>query len=117
MTTSPALQTADEALSAAGVDPGTGLSSVEAASRLVSHGPNELRSQPREAAWRRFLKQFADPLVYLLFGAMVISLAAWFLEGASGLPIDVVVFPSPAGVGETAVTKTIRESRSGRPRR
>ena len=44
MTTSPALQTADEALSAAGVDPGTGLSSVEAASRLVSHGPNELRS-------------------------------------------------------------------------
>ena len=91
MTTSPALQTADEALSAAGVDPGTGLSSVEAASRLVSHGPNELRSQPREAAWRRFLKQFADPLVYLLFGAMVISLAAWFLEGASGLPIDVVV--------------------------
>ena len=91
MTTSPALQTAAEALSAAGVDPGTGLSSVEAASRLVSHGPNELRSRPREAAWRRFLKQFADPLVYLLFGAMVISLAAWFLEGASGLPIDVVV--------------------------
>ena len=91
MTTSPALQTADEALSAAGVDPGTGLSSVEAASRLVSHGPNELRSQPREAAWRRFLKQFADPLVYLLFGAMAISLAAWLLEGASGLPIDVVV--------------------------
>ena len=91
MTTSPALQTADEALSAAGVDPGTGLSSVEAASRLVSHGPNELRSRPREAAWRRFLKQFADPLVYLLFGAMVISLVAWFLEGASGLPIDVVV--------------------------
>ena len=91
MTTSPALQTADEALSAAGVDPGTGLSSVEAASRLASHGPNELRSRPREAAWRRFLKQFADPLVYLLFGAMVISLAAWFLEGASGLPIDVVV--------------------------
>ena len=91
MTTSPALQTADEALSAAGVDPGTGLSSVEAASRLASHGPNELRSRPQEAAWRRFLKQFADPLVYLLFGAMVISLAAWFLEGASGLPIDVVV--------------------------
>ena len=91
MTTSPALQTADEALSAAGVDPGTGLSSVEAASRLVSHGPNELRSRPREAAWRRFLKQFADPLVYLLFGAMVISLAAWFLEGAGSLPIDVVV--------------------------
>ena len=91
MTTSPALQTADEALSAAGVDPGTGLSSVEVASRLVSHGPNELRSRPREAAWRRFLKQFADPLVYLLFGAMVISLVAWFLEGAGGLPIDVVV--------------------------
>ena len=91
MTTSPALQTTDEVLSAAGIDPGTGLSSTEAAARLASHGPNELRSRPREAAWRRFLKQFADPLVYLLFGAMAISLAAWSLEGASGLPIDVVV--------------------------
>ena len=38
-------------------------------------------------------------------------------ERPSARPIDVVVFPSPAGVGETAVTKTIRESRSGRPRR
>ena len=91
MTTSPALQTTDEVLSAAGIDPGTGLSSTEAAARLASRGPNELRSRPREAAWRRFLKQFADPLVYLLFGAMAISLAAWSLEGASGLPIDVVV--------------------------
>ena len=66
MTTSPALQTADEALSAAGVDPGTGLSSVEAASRLVSHGPNELRSRPREAAWRRFLNFCGEVVLELL---------------------------------------------------
>ena len=71
MTTSPALQTTDEVLSAAGIDPGTGLSSTEAAARLASHGPNELRSRPREAAWRRFLKQFADPLVYHLAGGVV----------------------------------------------
>ena len=78
-------------LRSTGSDPDAGLTSAEAAARLASHGPNELRSQPREAAWRRFLKQFADPLVYLLFGAMVISLAAWLLEGASGVPVDVVV--------------------------
>lgn len=74
-----------------GVDPELGLTSAEAASRLESHGPNELRAQPKEPAWRRFLKQFADPLVYLLFGAIAISMVAWFLEGAHGAPIDAIV--------------------------
>lgn len=91
MTTSPALQSVEDVLSSAGVNPKTGLTSAEAAARLASHGSNELRSQPREPAWRRFLRQFADPLVYLLFGAMAISLGAWFLEDAHGVPIDVVV--------------------------
>ena len=91
MTTSPALQSVEDVLSSAGVNPETGLTSAEAAARLASHGSNELRSQPREPAWRRFLRQFADPLVYLLFGAMAISLGAWFLEGTHGVPIDVVV--------------------------
>ena len=35
----------------------------------------------------------------------------------SAKPIDVVVFPSPAGVGEIAVTRTSFESRSGSERR
>lgn len=73
------------------VDPQVGLTSAEAAARLVAFGANELRSKDQEPAWRRFLKQFADPLVYLLLVAIGISLTAWYLEGARGVPIDAVV--------------------------
>ncbi|MCG6568200.1 cation-translocating P-type ATPase [Tessaracoccus sp. ZS01] len=73
------------------VDPRNGLTSQEAAERLEEFGPNELRGAPEEPAWRRFLRQFADPLVYLLLVAIVISIFAWVAEGASGLPIDALV--------------------------
>ena len=42
-------------------------------------------------AWRAFLRQFADPLVYLLLAAVVISFLAWLLEGRPGVPFDVIV--------------------------
>lgn len=69
----------------------SGLSSAEAANRLERYGPNELQAQKTEPAWRKFLKQFQDPLVYLLFIAMGISYGAWLVEGAHGVPIDVIV--------------------------
>jgi Ca2+-transporting ATPase len=31
-------------------------------------------------AWRKLLAQFADPLIYLLLGAIAISVAAWALQ-------------------------------------
>ena len=39
----------------------------------------------------RFLAQFADPLVYLLIAAVIVSLVAWLLEGADGVPFEVIV--------------------------
>ena len=69
----------------------TGLTSAEAADRLERFGPNQLRAQKTEPQWRKFLRQFQDPLVYLLFIAMGISLGAWVVEGATGAPIDVIV--------------------------
>ena len=41
--------------------------------------------------WRKFLAQFADPLVYLLLGAVVVSFVAWILEGREEVPFDVIV--------------------------
>ncbi len=73
------------------VDPDTGLTSKDAAQRLAADGPNELRKKPPEPLWRKVLRQFQEPLVYLLLVAMAISLAAWMVEGAEGLPIDVIV--------------------------
>lgn len=68
-----------------------GLTTDEAASRLKRDGWNILQAKPAVPVWRRFIAQFQDPLVYLLFVAIGISLAAWVVDGAKGLPVDVIV--------------------------
>ncbi len=68
-----------------------GLSGPEARRRLAEHGPNELQAVPPVPRWRKVLAQFADPLVYLLLGAVLVSLVAWIVEGRQGWPVDVVV--------------------------
>lgn len=74
----------------------TGLSSEEAKARLERFGRNELESAPPVPAWKKFMSQFRDPLVYLLLAATVISVIAWFIENAHGesgeaLPFDAIV--------------------------
>ena len=78
-----------------------GLSSAEAADRLGTWGPNRLREAPPVPRWRRLLAQFADPLVYLLLAAIVVSFAAWLLEGADGVPFEVIV------IGVIVVTNAV----------
>jgi magnesium-transporting ATPase (P-type) len=68
-----------------------GLSTAEAAARLASTGPNRLDSRPPVPGWRRFLAEFADPLVYLLLAAVVVSLAVWVIDGTVGVPFDALV--------------------------
>ena len=87
----PSLRDAGEVARALGTDLERGLGAQEAARRLARDGPNELRATPPPPAWRRLLAQFRDPLVYLLLAAVVISLAAWAIEGAAGWPVDALV--------------------------
>ncbi len=68
-------------------DPARGLSSEEAARRLQQYGPNQLQSEPPVPKWRKFLAQFANPLVLLLLVATVISVAAWVVEGDARPPL------------------------------
>jgi magnesium-transporting ATPase (P-type) len=82
---------AEQVAAALGTDPENGLSEEEAARRLAEHGPNELRSVPPVPLWRKVLAQFQDPLIYLLLAAVVISVVAWAVEGAEGLPVDAIV--------------------------
>jgi len=72
-------------------DTDRGLTSQEAARRLATDGPNELRAARAVPAWRRFLAQFQDPLIYLLLAAVGISLLAWRIEGGAGAPVDAIV--------------------------
>lgn len=68
-----------------------GLSTEEAEIRLRRDGPNELEAHAPIPAWKHFLAQFQDPLVYLLLGAMAVSLGIWLLEDRGGWPIDVLL--------------------------
>jgi magnesium-transporting ATPase (P-type) len=87
----PSVLDVGDVVRACDVDPGIGLSAREAARRLAHDGPNELLAASPIPAWRRFLAQFHDPLVYLLLGAIGIALLAWMVEGRVGWPVDVVV--------------------------
>lgn len=67
------------------------MSSSAASLALTDHGLNELHATPTTPTWRKMLAQFQDPLIYLLLGAVLVSLVAWATEGRSGLPVDAIV--------------------------
>src|SRR3990167_1576584 len=85
------LQTAEAGATGTQTDLVRGLSGQEAARRLAQDGPNQLQTTPPPPAWRRLLKQFQDPLIYLLMAAVVVTLLAWFIEGRMGWPVDAIV--------------------------
>lgn len=94
----PSVLEANQVCRALEVDPSQGLDEQEAARRLERFGPNELAGPPPVPAWRKFLQQFKDPLVYLLLAATAISLVAWIVErshpsagGGEPLPFDAIV--------------------------
>jgi P-type E1-E2 ATPase len=87
----PWLISPHEVARALGTDPAKGITEPEAASRAVRFGKNVLTTAAPVPAWRKLLSQFQDPLTYLLAAAVAISLAAWFVEGADGWPIEVLV--------------------------
>ncbi|GGN00582.1 haloacid dehalogenase [Thermus composti] len=65
-----------------------GLSSEEAQRLLRQHGPNALPEKPPEPLWRRFLRQFQSPLIYILLFALLVDLFLWLAEGARGVPLE-----------------------------
>ena len=92
----PSLSDVTDLARVLGTDLERGLGAEEAANRLRTDGPNELRALPPVPLWRRALAQLQDPLVYLLGAAAAVALAAWWFEGrgrpgAAGWPLDALV--------------------------
>ena len=52
----------------------TGLSDLEAAIRLNKFGPNKLPQKPPAPVWKIFVRQFGNPLIYILAFAACISI-------------------------------------------
>ena len=65
-----------------------GLSTAEAAERLTRTGPNALPEQQRDLLWRRFVRQFNSPLIFILLFALAFDLGLWVHGGAEGWPIE-----------------------------
>jgi Ca2+-transporting ATPase len=64
---------ADDAVALLASDAGAGLTAAEAASRLASYGPNELKAAERGGALKMFLGQFNDFMIWILMGAVALS--------------------------------------------
>jgi len=92
-----------EVASALGTDIERGLTSDEAAARLERDGPNELVERAPVPWYERLATQFTDPLVVLLLVAIVISLIAWWSDGADETPLEAIVIAAivilNAGIG------------------
>jgi P-type Ca2+ transporter type 2C len=73
------------------VDPTHGLSQEEVSTRRERHGANEIAGAKPIPRWLRFIREFRDPLTYLLLGSVAVSFGAWAAEGAIGIPIEAVV--------------------------
>lgn len=81
----------DEIAASLHVDVEQGLTQQEAARRLETYGANELAGKPPVPLWRRIVEQLNDALVILLLAAAAVSMAAWALEGAQGIPVEALV--------------------------
>lgn len=65
------------------VDPDAGLTTEEAARRIIQYGLNDIRERPPRQLWRMFLDQFTDFMILVLIGAAIIS-------GIVGEPPDAI---------------------------
>jgi len=64
---------AEAALDAFGVKQASGLAPEEAQSRMAIYGANELRPAEKTPAWKMFVEQFNDFMIWVLLAAVVIS--------------------------------------------
>lgn len=68
------LKSIEEILKELNVDPVTGLSTEEAKARFIKYGPNKLQEKEKKTILQLFIEQLKDTLIYVLFGAVVITL-------------------------------------------
>ncbi|WP_285268823.1 cation-translocating P-type ATPase [Kaistella rhinocerotis] len=86
----------DETLTELSVDPATGLSSEEAASRKSKFGPNRLETKKKKSVFQIFISQLNDWLIYVLFAAVIIT---FFMGEYIDSVIIILVILINAGIG------------------
>jgi Ca2+-transporting ATPase len=89
-------QRIEESLKQLGVDSREGLTDAEARERLVKYGPNAFQEKKSKTKLQMFLSQLRDPMIYILFGAVIISI---FLKEVSDAVIILAVILLNAVIG------------------
>ena len=69
-----------ESLKALESDAEQGLSEEEASDRLAKFGPNKLEEKKKKSWVRIFFEQMANPMIYVLFAAVAISIGVSIYE-------------------------------------
>jgi len=82
---------ATEATQRLGVNPVTGLSSKEAASRQAHYGTNRLKETPPRSPWLLLFDQFKGVLILVLIGAAILAAAIGDVVDASVILVVVVI--------------------------
>ena len=65
-----------------------GLTSEEAGKRLLKYGPNKLPEKKKTPLFLVFLRQFNDPMIYILLAAALLSIAISIYQVVSSSVID-----------------------------
>jgi P-type Ca2+ transporter type 2C len=65
----------DQLAAELGSDIARGLTAAEAATRLISHGPNDIRKARRDSPLLMFFRQFESVVIWLLIVAAAVSVA------------------------------------------
>ncbi len=69
-----------------------GLTSAEAEKRLSENGANKLAEPPKVPLWKKFLMQFADPMIIVLLVAAAVSFVMAILEDESFADVFIILF-------------------------
>lgn len=100
---------ADEAVADLGADRERGLSAQEVERRREAYGQNKLPEAKRDSAFQTFLRQFKDPLIYILLIAGGVSIAIGNLEDAAFI-IAVLLFNAGLGAYQEFKAESAAES-------
>lgn len=80
-----------------------GLKSDDVAERIVQYGLNAIPPAKAESIARKLLKQFRNPLIYILLFALFVDSGIWLYEGAVGTPLEAIaillILVANAGLG------------------
>jgi Ca2+-transporting ATPase len=90
----------EEALRERGVDAATGLSQVEAETRMKKYGPNAFTAEKKEPGWRAFLRQYQDPMQIVLLVAGIISGVIIHQWGTALLLVGLTIFNALLGLNQ-----------------